>query len=55
MFPLRDGIPSRRFPAVTAGLIAINGVVFLYQLTLPDDGLKTLFDAQAAALAKVRR
>ena len=24
MFPLRDGIPSRRFPVVTIGLIAIN-------------------------------
>jgi membrane associated rhomboid family serine protease len=43
MFPLRDGIPSRRFPAVTVGLIALNVLVFLYQWTLPDDGLRTLF------------
>ncbi len=43
MFPLRDGIPSRRFPAVTACLIAVNVLIFLYQWSLPDDGLKTLF------------
>ncbi len=43
MFPLRDGIPSRRFPAVTLSLITVNVLVFLYQWTLPDDGLKNLF------------
>lgn len=43
MFPLRDGIPSRRFPAVTLALIAVNGLIFLYQWTLPDDGLQNLF------------
>ena len=43
MFPLRDGIPSRRFPVVTLGLIGVNVLVFLYQSTLPDDGLETLF------------
>ncbi len=43
MFPLRDGIPSRRLPIVTLGLIAANVAVFLYQLTLAEDGLKTLF------------
>lgn len=43
MFPLRDGIPSRRFPAVTLGLIVANVGVFLYQLTLPAEGLANLF------------
>ena len=43
MFPLRDGIPSRRFPVVTVGLIAVNVLVFLYQLTLSEDGLVKLF------------
>ena len=36
MFPLSDVIPSRTVPFVTVGLIIVNAVVFLYQLTLPD-------------------
>ena len=31
MIPLRDSLPSRRFPVVTVLLIAINLIVFLYQ------------------------
>jgi membrane associated rhomboid family serine protease len=34
MFPLRDNAPRNSFPAITLGLIAINVVVFLYQVTL---------------------
>lgn len=34
MIPLRDILPTRRFPAVTVALIAANAAVFLYQLTL---------------------
>lgn len=38
MIPLRDNIPSRRFPAMTVLLILLNVLVFLYEtsLTLPD-------------------
>jgi membrane associated rhomboid family serine protease len=36
MIPLRDVIPSRTFPAVTITIIALNAVVFLYELTLSD-------------------
>ena len=43
MFPLRDGIPSRRCPAVTLALIAVNVLLFLYQLTLPEESLTQLF------------
>jgi hypothetical protein len=33
VFPIKDNIPTRRFPAVTVGLIAINAAVWLlYQL-----------------------
>ena len=35
MFPLSDVIPSRSVPFVTIGLIAINALVFLHQITLP--------------------
>jgi len=31
MIPLRDMLPSRRFPAVTVSLIVLNLLVFLYQ------------------------
>jgi membrane associated rhomboid family serine protease len=35
MIPLKDDNPTRRFPIVTVILIAINSVVFAYQLVLP--------------------
>jgi len=35
MFPLSDVIPSRTKPIVTIALIAVNALVFLYQLMLP--------------------
>src|SRR5438132_13056542 len=34
MLPLRDDIPSSRFPAVTLGLIVVNALVFLRELKL---------------------
>ena len=43
MFPLRDGIPSRRLPVVTIAIVAVNVLVFVYQLTLPEERLATLF------------
>jgi len=36
MFPISDVIPSRTVPFVTIGLIAVNALVFLYQVMLPD-------------------
>ena len=35
MIPLKDNIPSLRTPVVTVGLIVINVLVFLRQVTLP--------------------
>jgi membrane associated rhomboid family serine protease len=34
MLPLHDDVPSRSLPLVTVGLIAVNALVFLYQLSL---------------------
>jgi membrane associated rhomboid family serine protease len=34
MFPVSDVIPSRTVPFVTVGLIIVNAIVFLYQVTL---------------------
>lgn len=38
MFPLKDTIRSRSFPAVNLGIIAINLLVFFYTLTLGPRG-----------------
>jgi membrane associated rhomboid family serine protease len=35
MIPLKDDIPVERFPFITLALIAINALVYIYQLTLP--------------------
>ena len=37
MLPLRDNIPTERFPVITVLFIAVNIAVFIWQLTL-DDG-----------------
>jgi len=42
VIPLRDDIPARRVPVVTWALIAVNVLVFLYQLTLPPGQLELL-------------
>jgi rhomboid family protein len=38
MFPLKDDLPTRSTPFVTVGLIALNVVAFLYQLSLQTGG-----------------
>lgn len=47
MLPLRDDNPSGTTPIVTYTLIAMNVVVFLYQLTLGQAGLQRFFYAYA--------
>jgi len=51
MFPVSDVIPSRTVPVVTVGLIIVNVLVFLYQLTLPDVGLEQFVGAYAVVPA----
>lgn len=44
MIPLRDNIRTRRFPAITIGLIAANVAVFLYQyLLVPESTRRIIF------------
>lgn len=43
MIPLRDTIPSSRFPLITISIICINVVVFVVELLLGERGLETLF------------
>ena len=40
MFPVSDVIPSRTTPYVSLGLIALNALTFLYELTLSDVDLQ---------------
>jgi len=51
MVPLRDNIPSRRFPLVTPGIIFVNMLVFLHELSL-GHRLGTFLDAHAIIPAR---
>jgi membrane associated rhomboid family serine protease len=42
MIPIRDTVPSRNVPVVTWSLIAVNVLVFLYQLALPEQAQQQL-------------
>ena len=43
MIPLRDLNPTKRVPVITILLIAINAVVFFYELSLSARGQQSLF------------
>lgn len=43
MFPIRDTIPSRSKPVVTWALIAINVLVFVFELSLEPEELEAFF------------
>ncbi|MCA9726737.1 MAG: rhomboid family intramembrane serine protease [Candidatus Eisenbacteria bacterium] len=43
MIPIRDANPSRTRPVVVLGLIAVNAIVFLWEILLPAQGLQELF------------
>jgi membrane associated rhomboid family serine protease len=51
MFPVSDVIPSRTVPLVTVGLIAVNVLVFLYELVLPGARLEQFVDTFAVVPA----
>jgi rhomboid family protein len=38
VFPLKDDIPTRTTPFITVGLIVLNVLVFLYQISLQGEG-----------------
>jgi membrane associated rhomboid family serine protease len=52
MIPLRDTIPSRSFPVVSVTLIAVNTVVFLYEISL-GRGLNSFIDRHALVPASM--
>ena len=42
MIPIKDTVPRRTFPFVTMAIIAANGLVFLFELALPERTLGEL-------------
>ncbi|GAB4423224.1 MAG: rhomboid family intramembrane serine protease [Bacteroidia bacterium] len=42
MFPIRDSIPTRRFPLINSILIGVNVLVFLFQVSLDGAALEGL-------------
>ncbi len=42
MIPLRDVIPSRTTPVVTVGIIVVNAIFWLYEISLPEQDLTLL-------------
>jgi len=42
MIPIQDTVQSRSVPLVTWGIILLNGLVFLYELSLPPEQLELL-------------
>ena len=54
MIPLRDVVPSRTTPYITITIIALNGLAWLFELSLPHDVLNefiTLYGVVPAAFA----
>ena len=41
MIPLKDDNPTHSLPLITVGIIVVNCLVFIYQLTLSSEGLET--------------
>lgn len=54
MFPIKDTVQSRSLPLVTWIIILINGLVFMYELTLPPDHLERLFRMLGMVPARLR-
>ncbi len=52
LLPLKDDIPSRRFPFVTYSIIAVNIVVFMFKATMSKEQLQAFFELVAVIPAE---
>ena len=43
MFPLKDTVPHIGFAVVTWALIVLNGIIFIFEISIPEDLLQQLF------------
>lgn len=55
MFPIKDDNPTTTFPFVTIALIAVNTVVFVYQLTLGPSGAEAFIFRAATIPYEITR
>src|SRR5262245_8041316 len=55
VIPLKDDNPTTTVPFVTGILVAINVAVFLYQLTLPPEGLEAFVYRMAVIPVEITR
>jgi membrane associated rhomboid family serine protease len=55
MIPIRDTIPSRTVPLVLWGIILLNALVFLYELSLPPERLEQLVNSLGLVPARLER
>jgi membrane associated rhomboid family serine protease len=55
MLPVQDLNPDRRFPIATYALIALNAIVFIWELSLGDAQLQQAFNQIAAIPASISR
>jgi membrane associated rhomboid family serine protease len=53
MIPIKDTVRSRDLPLVTWGIILLNGLVFLYELSLPPEHLEALVAALGMVPARL--
>lgn len=53
MIPIQDTIQSRSMPLVTWGIIILNSIVFLYELSLPPEQLEALIAALGMVPARL--
>jgi membrane associated rhomboid family serine protease len=51
VIPLRDVIPSRRLPVFTVGIIVLNTLAFLYELSVPEEYREMFFRMYAVVPA----
>jgi membrane associated rhomboid family serine protease len=53
MFPIQDTVQARNVPLATWGLILLNGLVFLYELSLPTEYLELFIAMLGMAPARL--
>jgi membrane associated rhomboid family serine protease len=53
MIPLKDDNPTQSTPVITVGLIVLNGLIFIYQLSLSPEGLETFLFRYGAIPARL--
>ena len=54
MIPFKDNVPSRTYPLVTILLIGVNLVVFLYELSFPEDQLAGFFELNGLVPSRIK-